>query len=157
MNDWFRFCVHICNHIVEHAIDEIGIWMFAYSLRDKHSIKAIYCRRHIYLACRNGKFANIRQKKFIWLLAMKIPLYFVWNNGIDFPLYELYFFVFRIFTSRPSSFITLRTTFSETFIPIFFSSACILRYPYRALFSRNIRSTSRRICLCISSIARAFI
>lgn len=38
------------------------------------------------------------------------------------------------FTSRRSSFITLQTTFSETFIPVFFSSAWVLRYPYRACF-----------------------
>ena len=77
--------------------------------------------------------------------------------GLISPLYELYFLAFRIFISRPSSFITLRTIFSETFIPIFLSSTCILRYPYRALLSRNIRATSWRRYLYLSSVARAFI
>ena len=106
MNDWLRFCAHICNQIAEHAIDEIGIWIFAYSPRDKHSIKAIYCRRQIYLACRNGKLANIRQKKVIRLLAIKIPLYFVWNSGTDFPLYTnsiSSFFGFLLQDHLPSS------------------------------------------------------
>lgn len=97
MNDWFGFGAYVRNHIVEHAVDEIGIWIFAYSPRDQHSIEAVYCRRQIYFACRNSKLTDTRQKKFVWFLAMKIPLYFVWNSRTDFPLYELYFLAFGFY------------------------------------------------------------
>lgn len=106
MNDWFGFCAYVCNHIVEHAVDEIGIWMFAYSPRDQHSIEAVYCRRQIYFACRNSKLTDIRQKKFVWFLAMKIPLYFVWNGKTDSPPYTnciSSLFGFLLQDPRPSS------------------------------------------------------